>query len=74
MDYRKYSSTHPMRMSISQLERRIRIESLSDELKRFYVSLQEYEDGQYALFAEPDLIYSNVSTDLGALEVPLSDY
>ena len=50
---------------ITIVERRIRIESLSDELKRFYVSLQEYEDGQYALFAEPDLIYSNVSTGFG---------
>ena len=47
------------------IDRRIRIESLSDELKKFYISLQEYEDNQYSLFAEPDLIYSNVSTGFG---------
>ena len=50
---------------ITIVERRIRIESLSDELKKFYVSLQEYSDNQFSLFTEPDLIYSNVNTGFG---------
>ena len=43
--------------------RRIRVESISSELESYYMSLEEFENQN--LFAEPDLIYSNVSTGFG---------
>ena len=50
---------------INVVEKRVRVESLSDELRRYYISLQEFEDNQGSIFAEPDLIYSNVSSGFG---------
>jgi len=50
---------------VTVVEKRVRIESLSDELKKYYISLQEYEDNQGSWFTEPDLIYSNVSSGFG---------
>ena len=51
---------------LEDVERRVIVESVSVGLKKFYQSLDEYEMWSIDdLFAEPNLIYSNVSSGFG---------
>ena len=47
------------------LEARVRIHSLSDELERYYRNVSQFMDNEYSLFAEPMLMYSNMSSGFG---------
>jgi hypothetical protein len=44
---------------------RVRVESLSPELASYYLSVDSYLSGGPDLFAEPSLMYSNVSSGFG---------
>jgi len=44
---------------------RLRVESLSEELANFYLSVDSHLSGRPDFFAEPSLIYSNVSSGFG---------
>jgi hypothetical protein len=44
---------------------RVRVESLSEELANFYLSVDSHLSGGPDIFAEPTLIYSNVSSGFG---------
>lgn len=44
---------------------RVRVESLSPELASYYLSVDSYLSGGPDLFAEPSLLYSNVSSGFG---------
>jgi len=44
---------------------RLRVQALSPELAKFYESTGDYLSGGFDLFAEPSLIYSNVSSGFG---------
>jgi len=44
---------------------RVRVESLSPELARYYLSVDSYLSGGPDFFAEPSLMYSNVSSGFG---------
>ena len=44
---------------------RVRVESLSEELANFYLSVDSHLSGGPDFFAEPSLIYSNVSSGFG---------
>jgi hypothetical protein len=44
---------------------RVRVESLSEELANFYLSVDSHLSGRPDFFAEPSLIYSNVSSGFG---------
>ncbi|MDA0568415.1 MAG: DUF4249 family protein [Bacteroidetes bacterium] len=44
---------------------RVRVESLSPELARYYLSVDSYLSGGEDFFAEPSLMYSNVSSGFG---------
>ena len=51
---------------LEDVERRVRVESVSLGMKKFYQSLEEFEMwGIGDLLAEPDLVYSNVSSGFG---------
>ena len=49
----------------SPISKRVRVESLSPELAKFYLSLDSYLSSADDFFAEPSLIYSNVSSGFG---------
>jgi hypothetical protein len=44
---------------------RLRVQALSPELAKFYESTGDYLSGGFDLFAEPSLIYSNISSGFG---------
>lgn len=44
---------------------RIRIQSVSDELERFYRSVELWQNNEFSFFSEPMLMYSNVSSGFG---------
>jgi len=44
---------------------RVRVESLSPELASYYLSVESYLSGGLDFFAEPSLMYSNVSSGFG---------
>lgn len=54
-----------MEGGITKTAVRVRIQSLSDELERYYRNIQLWQDNEYSLFAEPMLMYSNVSSGFG---------
>ncbi|MGY8918679.1 MAG: DUF4249 family protein, partial [Flavobacteriales bacterium] len=49
----------------SPVSLRLRVEALSPELAQYYVSTDSYLNGGFDLFAEPSLIYSNISSGFG---------
>ena len=52
---------------------RVRVESLSPELARYYLSVDSYLSGGLDFFAEPSLMYSNVSSGFGCFGLASED-
>ena len=49
----------------SPVSLRLRVEALSPELAKYYASTDSYLNGGFDFFAEPSLIYSNISSGFG---------
>lgn len=47
------------------IEARVRIYSISDELERYYRNVNQFMENEFSFFAEPMLMYSNVSSGFG---------
>jgi len=47
------------------IEARVRIHSISDELERYYRNVSQFMENEFSFFAEPMLMYSNVSSGFG---------
>lgn len=60
-----FSESFDDQMKWSPVAMRMRVEALSPELAKFYQSTDNYLSGGFDLFAEPSLIYSNVSSGFG---------
>lgn len=60
-----FSKSHDVDQKWSPVALRMRVVALSPELAKFYVSTGDYMSGGFDLFAEPSLIYSNVSSGFG---------
>ena len=52
-----------------QLEYRITVSTLSDELYKFYQSYSAFQNAQGNPFAEPVILYSNMSNDIGCFGI-----
>ena len=57
--------SHDVDQKWSPVALRMRVVALRPELAKFYVSTGDYMSGGFDLFAEPSLIYSNVSSGFG---------
>ena len=64
-DIQVLTKSFPEGSKWSPISKRVRVESLSPELAQFYLSVDAHSSGGPDFFAEPSLIYSNISSGFG---------